>query len=108
MVAGATPPVIAVKRAPRLSCDCLDHHPVRALEACLGKQVLDPDLVPSPRARYAPCDVIESHLDPAVYPYPNQLIESGNLHVTRRRGNKLPPFFSASSFSLGLIFSSLP
>jgi hypothetical protein len=54
VVAGAVPPVIAVKAAPRLGCDCLDHHPVSALEAGLCEQVLDPDVVPSPRTRDAP------------------------------------------------------
>jgi hypothetical protein len=48
VVSGAVSPVVAVKAAPRLGHDGLDHHPVCALEAGLGKQVLNPDVVPSP------------------------------------------------------------
>jgi hypothetical protein len=65
VVTGAVFPVYAVKASPRLGRDGLDHHPVRALEAGLCEQVLDPDVVPSPRACFAPGHVIESQLDPA-------------------------------------------
>jgi hypothetical protein len=65
MVPGAVLPVVTVETAPRFGRDSLDHHPVRALEAGLGKQVLDFDVVSSPRAGYAPGHVVKSHLDPA-------------------------------------------
>jgi hypothetical protein len=59
VVPGAVIPVITVEAAPRFGRDGLYHHPVRALE-----QVLDGDVVSSPRAGDAPGHVVKSHLDP--------------------------------------------
>jgi hypothetical protein len=64
VVLGAVPPVVAVKTAPRLGRDGLDHHPVCALEAGLSEQVLDLDVVPSLRAGDTWGDVVQGHQDP--------------------------------------------
>jgi hypothetical protein len=64
VVPGAVLPVVAVEAAPRFGRDGLYHHPVCALEAGQVLQVLDGDVVSSPRAGDAPSYVVKCHLDP--------------------------------------------